>query len=174
MKIVHRSDRALEVFVSGRTRAVLGAGVLVLGIVAAFFGWRGEQVAMLAVGVFCAAMGAGTTWVARDFHHVLDADRGTATVTARRLFGGGGRKTVTTIHELARIADVELEERRRTSRARRRGRRHPTYRLVYRFHDARTEPWSDLYTSDRANHEECLAAARTVLHASRSRNARTG
>ena len=170
MKIVHQTDRALEVFVSGRTSALLGAAVLAIGLVSSFFGWRGERTVLLAIGVFCATMGIGSIWIARDVHHVIDADRGTATITSRRLFGGGERKSTTTIHDLARVVDVELEERRRTSRARRRGRRHPTYRLAYRFHDGKVEPWSDVFTSNRANHEECQAAARAVLQAWRTRH----
>ena len=173
MKIVHQTDRALEVFVSGRPRLLLGAAAFALGLVLAFLGWREAQVLLLSAGVFCGTIGAGSIWMARDIHHALDADRGTVAITARRLLGGGERRTVTTIHELARIADVELEERRGTARARRRGRRHPTYRLVYRFDDGGIEPWSDVHRSNRRNHEECQAAARAVLHAWRTLHSRS-
>ena len=172
MKIVHQADRALEVFVPGRTSALLGLAAVAAGAVALWLGARDGAVVPLAIGTFVAAMGAGSIWTARDIHHVLDADRGTATVTTRRLFGGGARRTQSTVYELAQVADIELQERRASSRARRRGRRHPTFRLAYRFHDGRVEPWSGLYSSNRASHDACLAAARAVLHAHRTRHAR--
>jgi hypothetical protein len=172
MKIVHQTDRALEVFVPGRTSALLGLAAVGVGVIALWFGWRGGAVLPLAVGTFVAAMGAGSIWTARDIHHVLDADRGTATVTKRRLFGGGARRTETTVYELSQVADVELQERRGSSRARRRGRRHPTWRLAYRFHDGRVEPWSDVHSSNRASHDACLTAARTVLHTHRASHSR--
>lgn len=172
MKIVHQTDRALEVFVPGRTSALLGLAAVGIGAIALWFGARDGAVLPLAIGTFVAAMGAGSIWTARDIHHVLDADRGTATVTTRRLFGGGTRRTQVTVYELAQVADVELQERRGSSRARRRGRRHPTWRLAYRFHDGRVEPWSDIHSSNRASHDACLTAARAVLQAHRTRHSR--
>lgn len=172
MKILRQTDRSLEVHVSGRTGVLLGLAVLALGATMVWIGWRNQGVIPLAAGVFCSVMGIGSLWIARDIHHLLDADRGTATVTSRSVFGGTHRSTVT-VFELAQIADVELEERRSTTRARRRGRRHPTWRLVYRFHDARREPWTDVRSSNRGRQEECQAAARLVLDAWRSRHTRT-
>ena len=173
MKIVHRTPHTMEVFVAARPRAMLGTIVFAIGIAMILFGWARPLPAFLALGVFFATLGGTSAWSVRDLHHVLDADRGTATVTARRLYGGGTRRSVTTIHELDRIVDVELQERPLTSRARRRGRAHPTFRLLYRFDDARLEPWSETYEFDRAIHEECQAAARAVLQAHRTRTART-
>jgi hypothetical protein len=173
MRIVDRTASILEVFVAARPRAVLGAIVFALGVAMILFGWARRLPAFLALGVFFATLGGTSAWSVRDLHHVLDADRGTATVTSRRLFGGGSRRSVTTIHDLGRIVDVELQERPATSRARRRGRAHPTFRLLYRFDDARLEPWSETYEFDRANHEECQAAARAVLQAWRTRHTRS-
>ena len=170
MEIVHQSERRLEVRISGRPRAVRGLVGAVLGALFIWLGMREASVLPLAAGVFVAVMGLSTVWVARDVRHLIDADAGTATAESRRLVAGGAGARRLTMVELAHVSDVELEERRGTVRARRRGRRHPTWRLAYRMDDGRLVPWSDVFGTNRENLVTCLTAARAVLNASRIRH----
>lgn len=167
MEIVHQSDSRVEVRISGRSSVLLGLAGGLIGAAGIWLGMREAAVLPLAIGVFVSAMGLGTVWLARDIRHVLDAAAGTATVESRRLLVAGSRGRRVTVYELSHVADVELEQRRSTGRSRRRGRRHPTWRLAYRFRDGRVEPWADAFGSGRENFEACLTAARAVLIASR-------
>ena len=169
MRIVRQEPTALEVFASGRAGLLLGFAVLALGIGVLVVGIRKGAFMLDLIGVVCIATGVGSLVIASDYHHVVDAGRGTLSVTRRRLLGG--RQSVSTIYDLAQVADVDLEERIRRRR-RSGGRAKPTYRLCWAFHDTRRVYWSDTSSSDRATLEECQQAARAVLTAWRTRHSR--
>lgn len=160
MEIRQPAPHVLELADTGALFIRIGAFVAGLGGAAALLALLlHHPIAAVLVAGLLGGVGAMCATRAHRITHVLDARRGTLTITSTPRFGRERPITVEQ-HRLGELTAIELEAKESSDAE---GTTSTVYRACYVFRNGTRRPWSSIWTSNRASHEEPRQAAMGFL-----------